>query len=61
MPEKMRIQLRVRNHHIDWYGHVNNPQYLTFLEEARTDILLGSGCLGLRLLFSSLLSIFITP
>lgn len=39
MPEKMSIQVKVRNHHIDWYGHVNNAQYLTYLEEARTDIL----------------------
>jgi len=32
----MNLNLKVRNYHIDSYGHVNNAQYLTFLEEART-------------------------
>lgn len=36
MPEKMNLKLRVRNYHIDSYGHVNNAQYLILLEEART-------------------------
>ena len=29
------ILLRVRNYHLDGYGHVNNARYLEFLEEAR--------------------------
>ncbi len=37
MGEKMKTTVKVRNHHIDSYGHVNNAQYLTFLEDARTD------------------------
>lgn len=27
--------IRVRNYHIDGYGHLNNARYLEFLEEAR--------------------------
>jgi thioesterase-3 len=37
MAEKMKQVVKVRNHHIDAYGHVNNAQYLTYLEDARTD------------------------
>ncbi len=37
MPEKKKTLVKVRNHHIDAYGHVNNAQYLTYLEDARTD------------------------
>lgn len=37
MAEKMKSVIKVRNHHIDGYGHVNNAQYLTYLEDARTD------------------------
>ncbi len=39
MAEKRSMRLKVRNYHIDSYGHVNNAQYLIFLEEARTVIL----------------------
>ncbi len=35
-PVKKCLPLKVRNYHIDAYGHVNNAHYLTFLEEART-------------------------
>jgi len=27
--------VRIRNYHLDGYGHVNNARYLEFLEEAR--------------------------
>ena len=27
--------IRIRNYHLDGYGHVNNARYLEFLEEAR--------------------------
>lgn len=39
MPEKIVVKMRVRNYHIDSYGHVNNAQYLILLEEARTQFL----------------------
>ena len=29
------MSVRVRNYHLDGYGHVNNARYLEFLEEAR--------------------------
>lgn len=29
------MQIRIRNFHIDGYGHVHHPRYLEFLEEAR--------------------------
>ncbi|WP_165009308.1 acyl-CoA thioesterase [Neisseria yangbaofengii] len=29
------MNIRVRNYHIDSYGHVNHARYLEFLEEAR--------------------------
>jgi acyl-coA thioester hydrolase, ybgC/ybaW family len=29
------MNIRVRNYHLDGYGHVNNARYLEFLEEAR--------------------------
>ena len=29
------MKVRVRNYHLDGYGHVNNARYLEFLEEAR--------------------------
>ena len=29
------MNIRVRNYHLDGYGHVNNARYLAFLEEAR--------------------------
>lgn len=37
MPEKLCLSIKVRNYHIDSYGHVNNAQYLNYLEDARTD------------------------
>lgn len=37
MLQKMKTTVKVRNHHIDGYGHVNNAQYLTYLEVARSD------------------------
>jgi len=30
-------EYKVRNYHVDSYGHVNNAAYLLFLEDARTD------------------------
>lgn len=33
----MSTTIRVRNQHIDSYGHVNNAQYLSYLEDARSD------------------------
>ena len=29
------MNIRIRNYHLDGYGHVNNARYLEFLEEAR--------------------------
>ncbi len=37
MPRKMCHCVKVRNYHVDSYGHVNNAQYLHYLEDARTD------------------------
>ena len=37
MARKMCQEVKVRNYHIDSYGHVNNAQYLRYLEDARTD------------------------
>lgn len=37
MGQKRKTLVKVRNHHIDSYGHVNNAQYFTYLEDARTD------------------------
>lgn len=37
MPKKMMTTVKVRNHHLDGYGHVNNARYFTYLEDARTD------------------------
>ena len=33
----LHVNYRVRNHHIDSYGHVNNASYLLYLEDARSD------------------------
>lgn len=44
MPEKYMIPLKVRNYHIDSYGHVNNAQYLILLEEARTQFMDDINC-----------------
>lgn len=32
---KTDIQIKVRNYHLDRFGHVNNARYLEFLEEGR--------------------------
>ncbi len=32
---KSNIQIKVRNYHLDRFGHVNNARYLEFLEEGR--------------------------
>lgn len=37
MGEKKRTVIKVRNHHVDAYGHVNNATYFNYLEDARTD------------------------
>lgn len=44
MKMKMPVTMKVRNYHIDSYGHVNNAQYLIMLEEARTQFLEQVGC-----------------
>ena len=33
----LKVNYRVRNHHVDSYGHVNNASYLLYLEDARSD------------------------
>jgi len=43
MAAKHMIPLRVRNYHIDSYGHINNAQYLILLEEARTQFMENAG------------------
>jgi thioesterase III len=32
---KSSVQIKVRNYHLDRFGHVNNARYLEFLEEGR--------------------------
>jgi len=49
MPQKMKTTVKVRNHHIDAYGHVNNARYLNYLEDARSDFFEELG-VGLHLL-----------
>lgn len=44
MSEKYRVQIKVRNYHLDGYGHVNNAQYLNILEEARTKFMDDVNC-----------------
>lgn len=39
MVQKASHTLKVRNYHIDSYGHVNSANYLNFLEDARTAFL----------------------
>ena len=34
---KLNVKYKIRNYHIDSYGHVNNAVYVQFLEDARTD------------------------
>ena len=40
------MNIRVRNYHIDGYGHVNNARYLEFLEEARWEFFEEHGLLS---------------
>lgn len=44
MAAKHMTPFRVRNYHIDAYGHINNAQYLTMLEEARSQFMESAGC-----------------
>jgi YbgC/YbaW family acyl-CoA thioester hydrolase len=44
MAEKYMLPMRVRNYHIDGYGHINNAQYLILLEEARTQYMEDVDC-----------------
>jgi acyl-CoA thioester hydrolase, YbgC/YbaW family len=44
MAEKFMVPFKVRNYHIDSYDHVNNAQYMTLLEEARTQFMESAGC-----------------
>ncbi len=37
MGNKKKTTVKVRSHHIDAFGHVNNAVYMTYLEDARTD------------------------
>ena len=39
MVQKASHMMKVRNYHIDSYGHVNSANYLNFLEDARTAFL----------------------
>jgi len=32
---KSNVEIKVRNYHLDQFGHVNNARYLEFLEEGR--------------------------
>jgi thioesterase-3 len=32
---KSRVEIKVRNYHLDQFGHFNNARYLEFLEEGR--------------------------
>jgi YbgC/YbaW family acyl-CoA thioester hydrolase len=36
MMQKSNYYFKVRNYHIDSYGHVNSAKYMNFLEDART-------------------------
>ena len=40
------MNVRVRNYHLDGYGHVNNARYLEFLEEARWEFFEEHGLLS---------------
>lgn len=55
----MKTVVKVRNHHIDSYGHVNNAQYLTYLEDARTDFFEELG-FGLEILAAQQIQVFLT-
>lgn len=44
MAEKYMVPLKVRNYHIDAYGHINNAQYSILLEEARTQFMENVDC-----------------
>jgi len=56
---KMCQEVKVRNYHIDSYGHVNNAQYLRYLEDARTDFFENLG-LSIASLNARNIHIFIT-
>jgi thioesterase-3 len=56
--EKYMVPLRVRNYHIDGYGHINNAQYLILLEEARTQFMENTNC-PLELYFKQGIYIFV--
>ena len=34
---RLNAKYKIRNYHVDSYGHVNNAVYINFLEDARTD------------------------
>lgn len=38
-------RIKIRGHHLDFYGHVNNARYLKLLEEARWRMVEDSGSL----------------
>ncbi len=52
-------EYKVRNYHVDSYGHVNNAAYLLFLEDARTDFFSYFG-FPLSLLAKNNVYVFIT-
>lgn len=56
---KKKTSVKVRNHHIDSYGHLNNAQYFTFLEDARTDFFEELG-LSLKVLAERHIQVFLT-
>lgn len=56
---ELPIITQVRNHHIDAYGHVNNARYLTYLEDARSDIFAQLGC-SLEELSAREIQVFLT-
>jgi YbgC/YbaW family acyl-CoA thioester hydrolase len=59
MGYKKKMVVKVRNHHIDSYGHVNNAQYLVYLEDARTDFFEELGY-GLQVLDARKIQVFLT-
>ena len=36
--------VKILEHHLDAYGHVNNVAYIGFFEQARWDLISGAGC-----------------
>lgn len=47
MPTLFRYPIRIKEGHLDTFGHVNNAVYLALLEEARWD-LLNKGDFGIK-------------